>query len=130
MASSCTVKNDKVEGFRYLVDEFADLKVMRYTIPGWENLTLQQKEYCYHLAEAAKWGRDILWDQNSAGNITLRHALENILNNYTGAREGEQWDAFVVYAKRVFFSNGVHHHYAGDKIFPDCSREYFESLLS
>jgi len=130
MASSCTVKNDKVEGFRYLVDEFADLKVMRYTIPGWENLTLQQKEYCYHLAEAAKWGRDILWDQNSAGNITLRHALENILNNYTGAREGEQWDAFVVYAKRVFFSNGVHHHYAEDKIFPDCSREYFESLLS
>ncbi|MBP5173124.1 MAG: dihydrofolate reductase, partial [Bacteroidales bacterium] len=127
---SCTVKNDKVEGFRYLVDEFADLKVMRYTIPGWENLTLQQKEYCYHLAEAAKWGRDILWDQNSAGNITLRHALENILNNYTGAREGEQWDAFVVYAKRVFFSNGVHHHYAEDKIFPDCSREYFESLLS
>ena len=130
MASSCTVKNDKVEGFRYLVDEFADLKVMRYTIPGWENLTLQQKEYCYHLAEAAKWGRDILWDQNSAGNITLRHALENILNNYTGACEGEQWDAFVVYAKRVFFSNGVHHHYAEDKIFPDCSREYFESLLS
>ncbi len=130
MASSCTVKNDKVEGFRYLVDEFADLKVMRYTIPGWENLTLQQKEYCYHLAEAAKWGRDIMWDQNSAGNITLRHALENILNNYTGAREGEQWDAFVVYAKRVFFSNGVHHHYAEDKIFPDCSREYFESLLS
>ena len=130
MASSCTVKNDKVEGFRYLVDEFADLKVMRYTIPGWENLTLQQKEYCYHLAEAAKWGRDILWDQNSAGNITLRHALENILNNYTGAREGEQWDAFVVYAKRVFFSNGVHHHYAEDKIFPDCSRGYFESLLS
>jgi dipeptidyl-peptidase-3 len=127
---SCTVKNDKVEGFRYLVDEFADLKVMRYTIPGWENLTLQQKEYCYHLAEAAKWGRDILWDQNSAGNITLRHALENILNNYTGAREGEQWGAFVVYAKRVFFSNGVHHHYAEDKIFPDCSREYFESLLS
>ncbi len=130
MASSCTVKNDKVEGFRYLIDEFADLKVMRYTIPGWENLTLQQKEYCYHLAEAAKWGRNILWDQNSAGNITLRHALENILNNYTGAREGEQWDAFVVYAKRVFFSNGVHHHYAEDKIFPDCSREYFESLLS
>ena len=130
MASSCTVKNDKVEGFRYLVDEFADLKVMRYTIPGWENLTLQQKEYCYHLAEAAKWGRDILWDQNSAGNITLRHALENILNNYKGERAGADWDAFVVYAKRVFFSNGVHHHYAEDKIFPDCSREYFESLLS
>ena len=126
---SCTVKNDKVEGFRYLVDEFADLKVMRYTIPGWENLTLQQKEYAYHLAEAAKWGRDILWDQNSAGNIPLRHALENILNNYKGERSGADWDAFVVYAKRVFFSNGVHHHYAEDKFFPECGREYFESLL-
>ena len=127
--ASCTVKNDKVEGFRYLVDEFADLKVMRYTIPGWENLTLQQKEYAYHLAEAAKWGRDILWDQNSAGNIPLRHALENILNNYKGERAGEDWDAFVVYAKRVFFSNGVHHHYAEDKFFPECGREYFEGLL-
>ena len=130
MASSCTVKNDKVEGFRYLVDEFADLKVMRYTIPGWENLSLQQKEYAYHLAEAAKWGRDILWDQNSEGNIALRHALENILDNYKGAREGADWDAFVVYAKRVFFSNGVHHHYAEDKFFPECGRAYFESLLS
>ncbi len=126
---SCTVKNDKVEGFRYLVDEFADLKVMRYTIPGWENLSLQQKEYAYHLAEAAKWGRDILWDQNSAGNIALRHALENILENYKGEREGADWDAFVVYAKRVFFSNGVHHHYAEDKFFPECGRPYFEGLL-
>ncbi|MBO4469682.1 MAG: dihydrofolate reductase [Bacteroidales bacterium] len=126
---SCTVKNDKVEGFRYLVDEFADLKVMRYTIPGWEDLTLQQKEYAYHLAEAAKWGRDILWDQNSQGNIALRHALENILNNYTGERAGADWDAFVVYSKRVFFSNGVHHHYAEDKFFPECGREYFEGLL-
>ena len=126
---SCTVKNDKVEGFRYLVDEFADLKVMRYTIPGWEDLSLQQKEYAYHLAEAAKWGRDILWDQNSAGNIALRHALENILENYKGEREGADWDAFVVYAKRVFFSNGVHHHYAEDKFFPECGRPYFESLL-
>ncbi len=126
---SCTVKNDKVEGFRYLVDEFADLKVMRYTIPGWENLTFQQKAYAYHLAEAAKWGRDILWDQNSAGNIPLRHALENILNNYKGERAGADWDAFVVYAKRVFFSNGVHHHYAEDKFFPECPKEYFEGLL-
>ena len=126
---SCTVKNDKVEGFRYLVDEFADLKVMRYTIPGWEDLTLQQKEYAYHLAEAAKWGRDILWDQNSEGNIALRHALENILNNFTGERAGADWDAFVVYSKRVFFSNGVHHHYAEDKFFPECGREYFEGLL-
>ena len=126
--ASCTVKNDKVENFRYLIDEFADIKVIRYTVPGWDKLSLQQKEYAYHLSEAAKWGRDIAWDQNCSGNIALRHTLEDILENYRGERSGEQWDAFVVYAKRVFFANGVHHHYAEDKFFPECSREYFRSL--
>ena len=126
--ASCTVKNDKVENFRYLIDEFADIKVIRYTVPGWDKLSLRQKEYAYHLSEAAKWGRDIAWDQNCSGNIALRHTLEDILENYKGERSGEQWDAFVVYAKRVFFANGVHHHYAEDKFFPECSREYFRSL--
>ena len=130
MTTSCKVKNDKLEGFRYTVDEFADLKIMRYTIPGWDELTLQQKEYAYELSEAAKWGRDILWDQNCKYNIPLRHALENILNNYKGSRNGADWDNFLVYAKRVFFSNGVHHHYAEDKFFPDCSKEYFVELLT
>ena len=126
--ASCTVKNDKVENFRYLIDEFADIKVIRYTVPGWDKLSLRQKEYAYHLSEAAKWGRDIAWDQNCSGNIALRHTLEDILENYKGERSGEDWDAFVVYAKRVFFANGVHHHYAEDKFFPECSREYFRSL--
>ena len=126
--ASCTVKNDKVENFRYLIDEFADIKVIRYTVPGWDKLSLRQKEYAYHLSEAAKWGRDIAWDQNCSGNIALRHTLEDILENYKGERSGEQWEAFVVYAKRVFFANGVHHHYAEDKFFPECSREYFRSL--
>lgn len=126
--ASCTVKNDKVENFRYLIDEFADIKVIRYTVPGWDKLSLRQKEYAYHLSEAAKWGRDIAWDQNCSGNIALRHTLEDILENYKGERSGQQWDAFVVYAKRVFFANGVHHHYAEDKFFPECSREYFRSL--
>ena len=126
--ASCTVKNDKVENFRYLIDEFADTKVIRYAVPGWDKLSLQQKEYAYHLSEAAKWGRDIAWDQNCSGNIALRHTLEDIFENYRGERSGEQWDAFVVYAKRVFFANGVHHHYAEDKFFPECSREYFRSL--
>ena len=126
--ASCTVKNDKVENFRYLIDEFADIKVIRYTVPGWDKLSLQQKEYAYHLSEAAKWGRDIAWDQNCSGNIALRHTLEDILENYKGERSGQDWDAFVVYAKRVFFANGVHHHYAEDKFFPECSREYFRSL--
>lgn len=127
--TSCKVKNDKAEGFRYTVDEFADIKVMRYTVPGWDSLSLSQKAYAYELAEAAKWGRDIMWDQNCKYNIPLRHALENILENYKGKREGKAWEDFVVYAKRVFFSNGVHHHYAEDKFFPDCDRAYFEILL-
>lgn len=115
--------------FKYTIDSFADLKVMRYRIPGWENLSLQQKEYAYHLAEAAKYGRDILWDQNCKDNLRVRHALEAILENAAIDTEATEYQDFLVYAKRVFFSNGIHHHYAEDKIFPACSQEYFASLL-
>ena len=123
--------NPKEENFRYTIDTFADLKVMRYQIPGWENLTLQQKEYAYHLAEAAKWGRDILWDQNCKDNLRVRHAVETILEKYDGGDRGstEDYYNFLVYAKRLFFSNGIHHHYAEDKFFPECPREYFAMLL-
>ena len=116
--------------FKYLIDEFADLKIMRYQIPGWDDLTLQQKEYVYHLGEAAKYGRDILWDQHCKANLPIRHAIENILENYQGDRDSKDFQDFTVYAKRVFFSNGIHHHYAEDKFFPDCPREYFASLMS
>lgn len=116
--------------FKYLIDEFADLKIMRYQIPGWDGLTLQQKEYVYHLGEAAKYGRDILWDQHCKANLPIRHAIENILENYQGDRDSKDFQDFTVYAKRVFFSNGIHHHYAEDKFFPDCPREYFASLMS
>ena len=115
--------------FKYLIDEFADLKIMRYQIPGWDDLTLQQKEYVYHLGEAAKYGRDILWDQHCKANLPIRHAIENILENYQGDRDSRDFQNFTVYAKRVFFSNGIHHHYAEDKFFPDCPREYFASLM-
>lgn len=115
--------------FKYLIDEFADLKIMRYQIPGWDDLTLQQKEYVYHLGEAAKYGRDILWDQHCKANMPIRHAIENILENYQGDRDSKDFQDFTVYAKRVFFSNGIHHHYAEDKFFPDCPREYFASLM-
>ena len=115
--------------FKYLIDEFADLKIMRYRIPGWDGLTLRQKEYVYHLGEAAKYGRDILWDQHCKANLPIRHAIENILVNYGGDRECRDFQDFTVYAKRVFFSNGIHHHYAEDKFFPDCPREYFASLM-
>ena len=125
--TSCGSKTGDPQ-FKYSIDEFADIEVLRYQIPGWEDLSLQQKEYIYHLCEAAKSGRDITWDQNFAYNLEIRHLLENILENYEGERKGEEWDAFLVYAKRVFFSNGIHHHYANDKILPGCSRAYFTSL--
>ena len=116
------------EDFRYTVDTFADLKVMRYQVPGWDSLSLRQKEYAYHLAEAAKWGRDILWDQNCKDNLRVRHAVERILENYKGDRDNADFKAFTVYAKRLFFSNGIHHHYAEDKFFPACPRSYFAEL--
>lgn len=115
--------------FKYLIDEFADLKIIRYTIDGWEDLSLQQKEYVYHLSEAAKWGRDIYWDQNGKYNLQVRRVIEDILNKYEGDRECADFQDFTVYAKRVFFSNGIHHHYAEDKFFPACSKEYFQSLM-
>ena len=127
---SCSDKAAKEDGFRYLIDEFADLKIMRYQVPGWENLSLQQKEYVYHLSEAAKYGRDIIWMQNNKHNLEVRKAIENILENYEGDRSGSDWTGFETYAKRVFFSNGIHHHYAEDKFFPECSQEYFRSLMT
>ena len=116
--------------FKYLIDEFADLKIMRYRVPGWNALTLKQKEYVYHLSEAAKYGRDILWDQNCVVNLPVRHVLEDIIEKYDGDRECQEYADFLVYAKRVFFSNGIHHHYAEEKFFPDCSREYFAGLMA
>ena len=126
--AACAPKQENSD-FKYLIDEFADLKIIRYQIPGWDDLSLQQKEYAYHLAEAAKWGRDIHWDQNCRGNLELRHVLEDILNNYQGDRECQDFQNFLLYSKRVMFANGIHHHYAEDKIFPDCSQEYFKSLM-
>lgn len=129
---SCSDKaadNDSGE-FRYLMDEFADLKIMKYQVPGWDGLTLKQKEYVYHLAEAAKYGRDIIWMQNCKYNLDIRKVIENIIERYEGDRTCEEWKQFETYAKRVFFSNGIHHHYAEDKFFPECPQEYFQSLMT
>ena len=132
MAAALVSCSDKAaqKDFKYLMDEFADLKIMRYQVPGWDELTLQQKEYVYHLAEAAKYGRDIIWMQNCKYNLDVRKALEAVLENYEGDRACEEYKAFETYAKRVFFSNGIHHHYAEDKFFPECSQEYFAGLLA
>ena len=128
--TSCSDKAAQNAEFKYLIDEFADLKIMRYQVPGWDALTLQQKEYVYHLSEAAKYGRDIIWMQNCKYNLDVRKVLENILENYEGDRTSEDWTKFETYAKRVFFSNGIHHHYAEDKFFPECPQEYFHSLMA
>ena len=117
------------EEFKYLVDEFADLRIMRYQIPNWDQLTLQQKSYIYYLGEAAKCGRDILADQNCKYNLVVRKTIEAVLNSYQGDRESADFQNFVVYAKRVFFSNGIHHHYAEDKFFPEVSEAYFADLI-
>ena len=130
LAAALVSCKDNAADFKYLVDEFADLKIMRYQVPGWDELTLQQKEYVYHLAEAAKYGRDIIWAQNCKDNLAIRKVVENIIENYKGDRNVESWTAFETYAKRLFFSNGIHHHYAEDKFFPECSQEYFASLMT
>ncbi|MBP5235082.1 MAG: dihydrofolate reductase [Bacteroidales bacterium] len=129
VAAICSCGQKQPEAFRYTVDEFADLKIMRYQIPGWNELSLRQKAYAYHLSEAAKYGRDITWDQYCAWNLPVRHLLENILENYKGDRKSDDWKNFEIYAKRVFFSNGVHHHYAEDKFVPSCDKTYFSSLM-
>ena len=127
---SCSDNVAQEGEFKYLIDEFADLKIMRYQVPGWDALSLQQKEYVYHLSEAAKYGRDIIWMQNNKYNLDVRKVLENILSKYEGDRTSRDWKNFETYAKRVFFSNGIHHHYAEDKFFPECPQEYFAALMT
>ena len=128
---SCSQGEKKTQDtdFHYLLDEFADLKVIRFRVPGWDNLSLRQKEYAYHLSEAAKLGRDITWDQYCKWNLPIRHVVEDILNEYEGDRESADFQNFTVYAKRLFFANGIHHHYSEDKFFPECPKEYFQSLM-
>ena len=122
-------KKTQTNDFHYLLDEFADLKVIRFKVPGWDALSLKQKEYAYHLSEAAKLGRDITWDQYCKWNLPIRHVVEDILNEYDGDRECTDFQDFTVYAKRLFFANGIHHHYSEDKFFPECPKEYFQSLM-
>lgn len=133
-AISCAPKANTMnqptdESFHYLLDEFADLKIIRYKVLGWDALDLRQKSLVYYLAEAAKCGRDIYYDQNCRVNIPIRRCLENILESYTGDRTTEAFLQFTEYAKRVFFSNGIHHHYAEDKILPACSEAYIRELI-
>ncbi|MDX1543682.1 MAG: dihydrofolate reductase, partial [Christiangramia sp.] len=117
------------DNFEYKVDEFADLKILRYQIPGWENLSLKEQKLVYYLTQAGLSGRDIMWDQNYKHNLEIREALENIYVNYQGDKDSDDWKAFETYLKRVWFSNGIHHHYSNDKLKPGFSKEYFDNLL-
>jgi dipeptidyl-peptidase-3 len=117
------------DSFEYKVDQFADLAILRYQIPGWEELTLKEKELVYYLTQAGLAGRDIMWDQKYRHNLEIRSALENIYRNFSGDKNSDNWNAFEVYLKRIWFSNGIHHHYSNDKMRPGFSKEYFDNLL-
>lgn len=112
------------------VEQFADLRVLRYHIPGWDELTLKEQKLVYYLTQAGLEGRDIMWDQNYRHNLTIRKALENVYVNYKGDKTGDDWKNFEIYLKRVWFSNGIHHHYANDKMKPDFSADYLKQLLT
>lgn len=135
LLSSCAIDKTKEETatkdgkFETFVEKFADIQVLRYEIPGFEELTLKEKKLVYFLTQAGLAGRDIMWDQNYRYNLKIRKTLERINNRFRGDRETANFKAFKVYLKRVWFSNGIHHHYSNDKIKPDFSREYFEDIL-
>lgn len=127
--TSCNMSQEKNE-FNYNVDRFADIEVLRYKVPEFENLSLQQKKLIYFLTEAAILGRDILTDQNGKYNLEIRTLLENIYTNYNGDRESADFKAFEKYLKQVWFANGVHHHYSCDKFIPEFSQEFFTAQVN
>ncbi|NCP20729.1 MAG: dihydrofolate reductase [Zetaproteobacteria bacterium] len=121
------VKSEKE--FAYFSEQFADIKILRYKVPGFENLSLKQKELVYYLTQAGLAGRDIMYDQNYRFNLTIRRALEYIYQNYEGDKTTEDWKNLEIYLKRIWFSNGIHHHYSNDKFKPGFSADYLTKLL-
>ena len=120
----------KESTFDYNVDTFADIKILRYKIPSWDNLSLKQQQLAYYLTQAGLAGRDIMWDQNYRTNLAIRAALENVYKTYEGDKTSSDWQAFTTYLKRVWFSNGIHHHYSNDKLKPEFSSDYLKQLLA
>lgn len=117
------------EKFSYIVDQFADLQILRYQVPGFENLSLRQKQLLYHLSEAALMGRDILFDQNGRYNLVIRRTLEAVYQYGTVDKSSVDYQAFEVYLKRVWFANGIHHHYGEDKFIPGFSEAFFDAAV-
>jgi len=116
--------------FNFNVEEFADIKVLRYQIPGWDNLTLKEQKLVYYLTQAGLAGRDIMWDQNYRHNLKIRRALENVYVSYSGDKSTDTWKEFTIYLKRVWFSNGIHHHYSNDKIVPGFTKKDLAKLFA
>ena len=126
--SSC--KKTESDGFEYNLEKFADLEILRYPVLGFDSLPAQQKEFIYYMSQAALEGRDIIFDQNYKHNLTIRRTLEAIYEHYNGDREIAEFKSFEVYLKRVWFANGIHHHYSMDKFYPEFSEEYYKTLLA
>ncbi|MGC9375430.1 MAG: dipeptidyl-peptidase 3 family protein [Bacteroidales bacterium] len=122
-------KKHNIESFPYFVEQFADLKILRYQVPEFEDLSLNQKKLIYYLSEAALYGRDIIYDQNFKYNLTIRRLLESIIQNNKDHIENDEWHEFMIYTKRVWFSNGIHHHYSTDKFIPGFSKDFFLDLI-
>ena len=127
---SCNINQEEKSEFSHFSEQFSDLKVLRYQIPGFDKLTLNQKKFVYYLTEAGLYGRDIMYDQNYRHNLKIRRALENIYLNFNGNKNDNQWKSFEIYLKRIWFSNGIHHHYSNDKFDPDFSQEYLKNLMN
>lgn len=133
VAVSCNTtqkRNAESDDFVYLADKFADLQVLKFKLPAFDELTVQQKRLIYYLSEAALSGRDIMWDQNFKYNLNIRRTIEAVIESYGGDRESDQFGKFMIWAKRVFFSNGIHHHYSNDKFDPGFDAAYFAILVN
>lgn len=134
LMTGCGVNSASNQGesneFDYTVEKFADLEILRYEVENFDELSLQQKELVYYLTEAALHGRDILFDQNYKYNLPIRNLLETIYENYKGDRKSNDFLNFEIYLKRVWFSNGIHHHYSMDKFIPDFSEDYLRTIAT
>ncbi len=115
--------------FQYKVDRFADIEILRYPVPGFNSLSLQQKELIYYLSQAALEGRDILWDQHNRYNLTIRRVCEGVYENYMGDKSSEDWKNFETYLKQIWMASGIHHHYSEDKIIPKFTKDYFVTIV-
>lgn len=132
LGSMMTLSASAVENkdFNYHVDNFADIEVLRYEVPGFDELTLQQKTMLYYLSQAAQAGRDIIWDQHGKYNLDIRKLLENVYTSYNGDRNSKDFKAFEKYLKQVWFGNGIYHHYSTDKFTPEFSQAFLEEQIS